>query len=170
MTVQKQKVLICAPLSPTTPRHTHKNPIKCQVLFKFFSWQKLTRDHGSKLTVASSKFATWKFSLLPGKTVGSKKLLSGIVPWTLLTLCCECPQCKLGLVVSCELSAKQTVRMYVNPDFCWSRKILWKCCLLNMLSLWRFNPWHTGNIFCCHVDAFCYLLSDQVATTCYLWK
>ena len=24
--------------------------------------------------------------------------------------------------------------------------------------------------FCCHIDAFCYLLSDQVATTCYLQK
>ena len=50
------------------------------------------------------------------------------------------------------------------------RKILWKCYLLNMLSAWRFNPWHGSNTFCCHVDAFCYLISDQVATTCYLQK
>ena len=41
---------------------------------------------GSKLTVASSKFATWKFSLLPGQKVGSKKLLLGIVLQTLSTL------------------------------------------------------------------------------------
>ena len=27
-----------------------------------------------------------------------------------------------------------------------------------------------GQHLCCHVDAFCYLLSDQVATTCYLRK
>ena len=41
---------------------------------------------GSKLTVASSKFAAWKFSLLPGQTVGSKKLLPGKVPQTLSNL------------------------------------------------------------------------------------
>ena len=39
-----------------------------------------------------------------------------------------------------------------------------------MLSAWRFNPWHGGNTFCYHIDAFCYLLSDQVATTYYLRK
>ena len=50
------------------------------------------------------------------------------------------------------------------------RKILRKCYLLNMLSAWMFNPWHGSNTFCCHVDAFCYLISDQVATTCYLRK
>ena len=43
-------------------------------------------SQGSKLTVASSKFATWKFSLLPGQTVGSKQLLPGIMPQTLSTL------------------------------------------------------------------------------------
>ena len=50
------------------------------------------------------------------------------------------------------------------------RKKNWKCYLLNMLSAWRFNPWHGSNTFCCHVGAFCYLISDQVATTCYLRK
>ena len=53
------------------------------------------------------------------------------------------------------------------------RKILRKYYLLNMLNAWRFNPWQGGNTFCCHVDAFfatLYLLSDQVATTCCLWK
>ena len=67
-------------------------------------------EQGSKLTVASSKFATWKFSLLRGKTIGSKKFLPGIVPWTLSTLCCECPQCKLGLLfhVNCLLSRQFT--------------------------------------------------------------
>ena len=35
---------------------------------------------------SSSKFATRKFSLLPGQTVGSKKLLPGKVPRTLSTL------------------------------------------------------------------------------------
>ena len=58
----------------------------------------------------------------------------------------------------------------VKPHFAEIRKILWKCYLLNMLSAWRFNLWHGSNTFCCHVDAFCYLISDQVATTCYLWK
>ena len=58
----------------------------------------------------------------------------------------------------------------VKPHFAEIRKILWKCYLLNMLSAWRFNPWHGRYTFCCHVDAFCYLISDQVATTCYLRK
>ena len=95
---------------------------------------------GSKLTVASSKFATWKFSLLPGQTVGSKKVLPGIVPRTLSTLCCECLQCKLGLTFHMNHLPSRQFTCNVKPHFCWNKKkILWKCCLLNMLSAWRFN-------------------------------
>ena len=50
------------------------------------STDSLKYKQSSKLTVASSKFATWKFSLLPDQIVGSKKLLPGIVPWTLSSL------------------------------------------------------------------------------------
>ena len=44
------------------------------------------RIQGLKLTVAGSKFAAWKFSLLPGQAVGSKKLPPGKVLRTLSTL------------------------------------------------------------------------------------
>ena len=125
---------------------------------------------GSKLTEASSKFVPWKFSLLPGQTVGSKTLLSGIVPWTLSTLCCECLQWKSDLTLHViHLSLVMSSLIFAEI-----KKILWKCCLLYtctcMLSAWRFNPWHWGNTFCCHVDAFCYLHPDQVAASCYLRK
>ena len=46
------------------------------------------------------------------------------------------------------------------------RKLLWKCCLLNMLALDM--AWEQHVLLPC--DAFYYLISDQVATTCYLRK
>ena len=43
----------------------------CEVSSKYLEGLQLTQ--GSKLTVASSKFAPWKFSLLPGQTVASTR-------------------------------------------------------------------------------------------------
>ena len=113
-----------------------------QTEMQHLSWYErlANTQQGSKLTVASSKFATWKFSLLPGQTVGSKKVLPGIVPRTLSTLCCECLQCKLDVTFHMNHLPSRQFTCNVKPHFCWNKKkILWKC-LLNMLSAWRFNP------------------------------